>query len=64
MPDTRIHECVRDWGWVAIIEFPEGMAPDGCEGTGHYLRFANFMDQDMDTYRIFYCPACGVKLDD
>ena len=69
MSDTagEIHQCISKWGWVAIIEFPadmaEGMAPNEWKGTGHYLRFANFMDQDYDTYRIYYCPICGEKLD-
>ena len=63
--DERIHECMRDWGWVFVaadVSGPGEILPDDLKG-GYYLRFANFMDQDCDTHRIHYCPVCGLELD-
>ena len=62
--DGAIHQCISEWGWVIAVEkLPKAIWHGDWEGAGHYLRFANYLDQDCDSYRIYYCPVCGERLD-
>ena len=75
MPDTRIHECIRPQGddhrtdkWAAASHFlealPEWANEEDWDGVGHYFYWEWAGGWGEDYRRIYYCPICGVKLDD
>ena len=57
------HKCIRWPNVVVMGEVIERMMANQWKGCGHYVRFGNFMDEEYDYWRIYYCPVCSEKLD-